>query len=945
MKRILIFSLLLLIGNAIGQNHYFNEIDHIPLMILKSTGTTTQPQLQDIDRILEIGADIFHCDGMSQEWFNYIANNTPAYFKVIPYGAAVLDNDNNFIAKYSEAMYSKWNVVDNGEKQTFSFANDYQKVDNMGDYIITKTGADIGAILYGPGEYYTDYSDSNKTKFFRGYAQQSKFLIAPTDFIRYNLKIELKLGNLILTPPLGTENTDAEICRLEVGYWNRLYDDNGNITSEEYIPHVSRVLKLADFIDSIGSWKWFDLGQYYTWTNTNTESLPMFLQKENTESRKYQLNMEFRLVWKAYPYRKLSARNLYLYDTERGQRFIEQDEDVDNIIKQTQNRYLLNGSELPIFPNDMAYNERVIGWNAVDEPGTGENFACMRKIDTLMKNASNGKIRLYFSNAGIFNGWVGKNVLAHTYQLNRTGDIPLPTLQNYIVEYPYQSIDPSYTEVKYVSSVHYCNWANIAHFKNNIEQFSDFDKDNNYTRPFGLMLQSGKWRSGGLLGIPTKAQFLYTANMGLLYGAKLLAVNDFFYDEVSAGAGKTALYNLTTQEYSLNAKTIRDTLSGRLKGLMGKTLRTLNQAHQILGVDVLTNNLNNINYRKLKYINCPATAATICTTDAGFFDSNEPWKNHFFIVNRHYSSESSLTIGLKDLYVYSNWTISNLTDTVSTPINKDSGNEATFNEDIPPGDGKLYSLSPTVISGGELMSDETIGTTTTLNGNLIVGTGVTLTLNSVYNLYGDITIKSGGAIKTTGEGVINVYQGKRIIAEGISEISGTSTGKITINFIAPVQNNGIYALQEAFLTVNYAKIMNAVYGIIYQNPSAQRLNGSLTITNCELINCNTGIKLENLTTFTPLIAGNIFTDCNIGIMGINNSGTTIMNNSITSWSGIWLTNTSGGSIINNQLEPQTVNNGVGIYLQSSLGTIRENYIDNFQTVFSWRIHPRCSERT
>jgi hypothetical protein len=92
---------------------------------------------------------------MSQEWFNNMRKNTPAYFKVIPYGAAELDNDNNFIAKYSEAMYIM-ELLDNVEKQYLFFANDYQKVDKRETILATKTVADIGALLYGPGEYYTD---------------------------------------------------------------------------------------------------------------------------------------------------------------------------------------------------------------------------------------------------------------------------------------------------------------------------------------------------------------------------------------------------------------------------------------------------------------------------------------------------------------------------------------------------------------------------------------------------------------------------------------------------------------------------------------------------------------------------------------------------------------------------------------------------------------------
>jgi len=192
MKRVLIFSLLLIIGNAIGQNHYFNEIDHIPLMILKSTGTQTEPSEADFKKIIEIGADIFHCDGLNVNWYNYIIENSDSYLKLIPYTVPTL-GQNNFIAKYSEAMYSEWSVVDNEEEGTYSFKNDFTKVNKVSDYIITKANATEGEIVIGPGEYYG-------THFYRCYPQQEKFLIAPTNVINYNLKIELKLGDLYETP-------------------------------------------------------------------------------------------------------------------------------------------------------------------------------------------------------------------------------------------------------------------------------------------------------------------------------------------------------------------------------------------------------------------------------------------------------------------------------------------------------------------------------------------------------------------------------------------------------------------------------------------------------------------------------------------------------------------------------------------------------------------------
>ncbi|MHC1738248.1 MAG: NosD domain-containing protein [Ignavibacteriaceae bacterium] len=900
-----------------GQAHYFNKYDGIPIIAHTNlTSTELVSKTSSLEKMKEIGIYGFYAVDLNPVRYSIITNSYG--LKVFPYQYRWEQDvePQPYLTRYTNAVYSVWLAGGKGNGELGDVQIDYNpnlaNLTHDGRGIETKSNAEAGHLFDGPYYY--------QSKEYKAYGGEISYT---ADF---RMKIEL-----IGTPPSNYKND--LVCTLQV-VASRFVE---TFPSEPIIQHDTvvhqRLVYVSDFENSQtgnvlwNTWMKMSTGQYFL-TALNQEKQGYFGESLQTGSLFSTEYMQYKVYWTGLPYLKLSIDTINIYDFN-GRNLFNTQLVRDQIIA-TVNYY-----------KDTNY---VLGWHGIVEPASIDNYLCFRKVNEIIHEEINPNLDVFTSIAGASTSrytWRGiyKGVnhisIYPGYEFIKRSGLNYISINLYNYHYPFIPPPPFPPVTGFLSDPLYK--------EKNIKYVADSNlvKIVDANIPISYSSQSGrfyKWDNNLINSMaysinPSFAQMNYHINLGLLFGAKELTLDPVFtlWDEEASQYYREGLIDYTSEGTPLTSlgEQFRDVIKPRLSGLMGQTMKTLNQAHQILGVDVLTNNLNNINYRKLKYINCPTTGATICTTDVGFFDSNEPWKNHFFIVNRHYSSESSLTIGLKDLYVYSNWTLSNLTDTAFTPINKDSGNEATFNEDIPPGDGKLYSLAPTVIYGGELTSDETIGTTTTLSGNLIVGPGITLTVNSVYNLYGDITIKSGGAIKTTGEGVINVYQGKRIIAEGISEISGTSTGKITFNFIAPVQSNGIYALQEAFLTVNYVKTMNAVYGIIYQNPSAQRLNGSLTITNCEFINCNTGIKPENLTTFTPLIAGNIFTDCNIGIMGINNSGTTIMNNSITSWSGIWLTNTSGGSIINNQLEPQTANNGVGIYLQSSLGTIRENYIDNF----------------
>jgi len=895
--------------------YYLSQYNGIPIIAHTNltSGTIIQAGTPVLQRMKELGVYGFIATNLDESGYNIIKN---IGLKMIPY--QIDTSLNNSIGYYTDAAYSIWEAE--GDLSMGMAKIEYNS--EIGEIFTDSVG--INGVRTK-----IDIQGENELIFGPWYYQGKKYkLFEDWQLIGYTADYRLKIEPIIPESMMPFGYTDSVVCELQITASN--FDEN---LIERVKVLWSKNLKVSDFQTGNQLWN--------TWKNYSHEYNLSSLSEMSPEERKIPTEtfdpatftsdyMQYKVIWKGRTFLKLYVDKIHIYD-DRGNRLYN-DYPTRNQIKTAIRRF--------------TDKNEVIGLHGLNEPGSIDNYLCFREMGNLIKGEE-PDLDIYTS---ICTSWFGRYGQNHYltkgvnnlsiypgYEFYKKTGMKYVSMNIYSFNYPILppvSEFPACPGYELRSNVY--DTLNVYYLT-----YRSLNFIHDYNIPLSYSTQTGKfynWKNGVdeycFSKVPENKELNYHVNIGLLYGAKELTIDPTFtLAHETNGLWREGLIDFTNSggnyPFTPLGEFFKDIIKPRLSGLMGKTLKKLNQAHQILGVDVLTNNLNNINYRKLKYINCPATEATICTTDVGFFDSNEPWKNHFFIINRHYSSESSLTIGLKDLYVYSNWTLSNLTDTVSTTINKDSGNEATFNEEIPPGDGKLYSLSPTVISGGELTGDETIGTTTTLSGNLIVGTGVTLTVNSVYNLYGDITIKSGGAIKTTGEGVINVYQGKRIIAEGISEISGTSTGKITINFIAPVQNNGIYALQEAFLTVNYAKIMNAVYGIIYQNPSAQRLNGSLTITNCELINCNTGIKLENLTTFTPLITGNIIMDCNIGIMGINNSGTTIMNNSITSWSGIWLTNTSGGSIINNQLEPQTVNNGVGIYLQSSLGTIRENYIDNF----------------
>jgi len=904
-------------GIVSGQgNNYLQNIDHIPLAVFNWEGYKNY----GYNNLAEMGADILIVDRLSGGVYNRIKTTAPN-LKLMPYTVLELDQ-NNYIAKYSEGMYGEWNVVGDTEGGKYQFWNDTSKVDQIGNLIKTKTDSTKGTILCGPGEWYNG-------SFYHGYPQQVKFLIAPKDTINYNSSINLRLEtnpNNSIDSLLNTPNYNPPVCTLIVGYWKFVKDRAPNDSTDTFFPKINRILYLNDFQDN--QWKEFSFVGTYTWQNTPLTEVRTFCK--GTESREIQPRMEFQLIWSGYKYKTLSARNLILYDVDRGKPLMTTPIFNSLIEDLTQNYY--NGNQ--IFSDDN-YDNRVISWYAVDEPGSFENFACMNRIDSLMNLESNGKRRLYYTYAGIFNGRVGRNIDVHKEQLRRTGNIIYPTLQNYIVEHPYQSQEPDNQYIPY-RELSYCNWANIEHFRVNLKQYSEYDRDNNYTRPFGLMLQTGKWRPY-LIGIPTKEQFLYTVNFGLIFGAKLLALNNYFYGVDVAN--QTSLYNTANQEYSLLWHTIKDTLSKRLKGLMGKTLKNLNATYQKTGINAQDDLSENINTEKLNYIHIipteqdPPNAMDITIADVGIYRHKEitETKDYFIIVNRHYSTYDNFSIGLKDLNNYKNWTLVNLTDTISRTLISGADNASSFTEIVGKGDGKLYGLAPTINYGGEITENEVILTQTTLEGNLVIGSGKTLTVNSIYNIYGDITIRDGAKLCTQGNGELRINSGKRITVEGSGEISGTTASKLKIHFASPVTNSEIYAKEGTHLTVSNCRIENADKGVYYKNDgtSEEETGGSLSVSNCEFVECYTGIKIESLSSTIPYISNNKFTDCGFGVFSQDNAEVRIAENEINSLFGVWMENTGNGIIDKNTFTPANENNGVGIYLNSSYGWLGDNTISGF----------------
>ena len=282
---------------------------------------------------------------------------------------------------------------------------------------------------------------------------------------------------------------------------------------------------------------------------------------------------------------------------------------------------------------------------------------------------------------------------------------------------------------------------------------------------FVFSLQTGKWDAttqGLLEKIPTPAQFLYTMNMGLLYGAKGIDISNYFYkfNSYDDTTDKTALYNHYDDYYTPLWFTIRDAASPLLKGLFGKTLRNISQTQQIPNRNLSNTPLSISGNHHLDKLRSLSTEATLHVADVGFFRQfqSSSFPEYVMLVNRWYSSESAVQVYLKNLSDYKNWSIKNLIDTTYNFVTAGTENKANFDDVIHPGDAALYEIFPVAKVGGILQASEIINQNTTLEDNLTITSGDTLYINAVYTLRDTIFVEDGGFVKVQHGGAI-VFEG------------------------------------------------------------------------------------------------------------------------------------------------------------------------------------------
>jgi len=375
--------------------------------------------------------------------------------------------------------------------------------------------------------------------------------------------------------------------------------------------------------------------------------------------------------------------------------------------------------------------------------------------------------------------------------------------------------------------------------------------------------------------------------------------------------------------------TVKNNLIPRLKGKLGKTL---------MGLDY-TGNYINIEYQEQPpedneqdYLSIQHYGMSYFW-HAGFFNYNNFPDNKYFLLTNlrvNYDVEAKLIVSNNTGYENVSFTdIEGGIGRIDTTIGINSS--ISHYEIIPKGEGRLYRVAPVIKFGGRLLYPEVTQPGMTLQDDMIIENGATMTVYSTYTANANITVKHG-TIQLGENGKIIFGEGKKLIVEGACTISGTSGDKLQLVFSEPLNDEeptGIMIKAGGSLTINNCKIENATIGI------ESLLNANyLNVQNVDFINCSDiAVSIAGygsnqiLTPPTPQIMYCTIQNSKSGIWATNLSQIVIRENQLMNTDlGVFLSNVSTSAVIGNTFTG--TKKSAGVFLESCNGVVRGNWITN-----------------
>lgn len=836
--------------------------------------------------------------------------------KVIPVKTKSNSDTLNWIQYYTDAKYSVWETEDTAEDTSFLQHDPnvmYDTSDGNNGYIKLRSSAvgNRNTLIWGPYynqeiRYRTSINGAIDTVFYTA------------DF---RLKVELNTSYT----NVDTVNPNTPLCIIQVT--QSYVSTSGGVW---HLPCTytidSLVLTRGDFL-SLNNFQEYSLlyrlssdscqGPSRPPTNLIT-SYENMLQIIPRVDRQY---IQFNVVWLGNPNFQLSIDKVTISDS-RGRDLKDFNSPaITNIVAQ-----------LNTLPNSV-----VTGWLGIDEPLSLDNFEPIRIVDSLLDAKSNNQRPLWIALMGRWDGvWENKLNPFGVMHLSpwkefkkRVGEMNV--WQNaYMYDIPYKSnYGPGDS----------CNCEDFRTENIEIAAIDNMEQAYQLDNNFGVSLQCGAIYNPSANAVqrnPTATELLYNANLALMFGAKFFDLYTYFAQRNISDSLSGYTYhgivdfNNDVPQYTDKYYMFYEKLNPRLKGTFGITLKTLIPDTQFVAwqaIDAVYYPTVSYSTGKVKKIEVSSTETSNnkCFIDLGFFHKPEEYnKSYFMPLNRYFSNKESLRFTLNNLYTYKNWNLTDYVEDTTIYLATDENLETVFYDTISSGDAHLYSIAPTIIYGGTLTADETLQNTATLQSDLIVDPGVTLTINNSLTSYGDIRLMDGSKLCTTNSsigGTITFLQGKKLMIDGEVEINGLPDKKLTFDFTTPVDDNGIKVYNKDKLTIKNVLIKNAYRGIFIDE-------GELYIDSSEVRSCNTGLYLNETIYQVDMHEGSKIWNSNIhdnecGITFLDGSamiaGNDISNNS---YYGVECLESSG-PILGELLEPglnYLNNNKINLYSYISYPT-------------------------
>ncbi|HRP91981.1 MAG TPA: T9SS type A sorting domain-containing protein [Ignavibacteriaceae bacterium] len=922
----LLFLVIFLFTNILLAQDWIKDYPGIPIETELWWGWSNNTKFPGaIDSMKEAGINILRApvsfSGLTDEMQLLLDNG----FVIIPTSSLGY----NWIAHYTDAKYSAWEAEGNPNYDANLIHYDsVMAIDNSGTYLKLRSerAGDADTLIKGP--YYIQdvhyYSSQNGKQ----------------DTIIYtaNFKLKLEPNTLIPDTIIQTDNPSDTICIIQVtqsyastagGVWH---------LPCTYIIEDSVLTRGINF-DTLNVWK--EISLRYTLecdscrdapTQTHPPLQARFSFSSTTATdpppRFSSQYIQFKVLWKKNPNYLISIDKVIISD-DRGL-----------LLKSTtipEDQILTQATSLD------SYHPLVTGWLGVDEPISIDIFEPIRMVTEILDYNSNEARPLYLPWMGMWDGvWenranpFGAMGKSHWSEFKKRVGRANIIQDFYLYDYPYlNNGNPCYcTDYRADNIWRMC--------KLNYKQAYQLDPN------FGVSLQCGEihYTSQAEERNNSATEFLYNANLALMYGAKFFSLYTYFAQSsqdscYTSGLTCHAIVDFFNQAngdisliYTEKYNTLRYKLNPRLKGLMGKTLKKLMPTLDSLNINPSVNqdqNLYNIKKIKLDYGN--PTEAMNSHIDLGFFSKEgfEP-NRYFMFVNRYYSDTvlNKFKIDFRNLAGFYNWSLMNYVDSSNTTIiANESGFVTSPQFQINSGDAILFSLFPVVEFGGKLLVSEGVGDGMTLSDDMTIESGATLIVNGTYNANANITVKSGGKIVAGQNAMINFGSGKKLIVEGIVEIKGTSENN-NLSIVAGAEQAVLVKSGSAF-TLNYCTILAPHTGIETETGIQSYVN----ISNTQITATRTGISLiggsqENRTSSTPpsmIYKCNITTSLFYGISVANFTSILVKENTLVSC-GMSISNVAAAFIQSNNISLGTNLYQPGIFFNNSGGYIRNNTIKN-----------------